>query len=318
MLDHRHHDHSHLNAKQRLWLSLLITLLFAAVEALAGWLVSSLALLSDAGHMVSDAAALGLAATAARLAHRPPSERHSYGFGRIEVVAALVNGLLMLMIVAGILSTAVQRLQAPQNVNGEMVFVVATLGLIINLVVALILSRGEQNLNTRGALLHVLGDLLGSLAALLSGLVIMLSGWSAIDPILSMAICVLILLSSLRLLRDALHVVMEGVPYHLSLSEVGLTMSSQEGVKSVHDLHIWTLSSGHIALSAHVVIEDINRWEALLHKLHELLRDRFGIEHTTLQPELFTRTVQRISLASLQRCGNSYSLKPPEEGSSSK
>jgi cobalt-zinc-cadmium efflux system protein len=224
----------------------------------------------------------------------------------------------MLMIVAGILSTAVQRLQAPQDVNGEMVFIVATLGLIINLVVALILSRGEQNLNTRGALLHVLGDLLGSVAALLSGLVIILSGWSAIDPILSMVICVLILLSSLGLLRDALHVVMEGVPYHLSLSEVGLTMSSQEGVKSVHDLHIWTLSSGHIALSAHVVIEDINHWEALLYKLHELLRNRFGIEHTTLQPEPFTRTVQRIPLASLGHCGNSYSLKPPAEGSSSK
>jgi cobalt-zinc-cadmium efflux system protein len=318
MLDHWHPDHSHSSAKQRLWLSLLITLLFAAVEALAGWLVSSLALLSDAGHMVSDAAALGLAATTARLAQRPPSERHSYGFGRIEVVAALANGLFMLMIVAGILSTAVQRLQAPQDVNGEMVFIVATLGLIINLVVALILSRGEQNLNTRGALLHVLGDLLGSVAALLSGLVIILSGWSAIDPILSMVICVLILLSSLGLLRDALHVVMEGVPYHLSLSEVGLTMSSQEGVKSVHDLHIWTLSSGHIALSAHVVIEDINHWEALLHKLHELLRNRFGIEHTTLQPETFTRTVQRIPLASLGHCGNSYSLKPPAEGSSSK
>ena len=303
---------------QRLRWSLVVTLLFAAVETLAGWLAGSLALLGDASHMISDAAALAIAAAAVRFAQRPPSERHSYGFGRIEVVAALANGLFMLVIVAGIVHVAVQRLQAPHTVSGETVTLVAALGLVINLIVAKLLSRGEQTLNIRGALLHVLGDLLGSVAALLSGLVIMVTEWMPIDPILSLAICVLILLSSLQLLRDALQVVMEGVPSHLSLSEVGLAMSTLTGVKSVHDLHIWTLSSGRIALSAHVVIDNVSQWEKLLQELGELLRKRFGIAHTTLQPEPCIHILRRIPLASLHRKGTGYSLKPPADPSNSK
>lgn len=303
-----HHEHNHFSSDRSLWLSLLVTLTFAAIEALAGWWADSLALLGDAGHMLSDSAALGLAAGAAWLARRPPSVRHSYGFGRIEVVAALTNGLFMLVIVGGIVSAAVQRLQTPQAVQGEVVIMVAGLGLIINIVVALILSKGAETLNTRGALLHVLGDLLGSVAALLSGVVITLTGWTPIDPILSMVICVLILFSSLRLLKDAIHVIMEGVPTHISLPEVGETMSAMEGVKSVHDLHIWTLSSGRIALSAHVLIEDLSHWEAVLKGLNSLLNQRFGIDHTTLQPEPVTRKVIRIPAESLQGggCGPAF------------
>jgi cobalt-zinc-cadmium efflux system protein len=189
-------------------------------------------------------------------------------------------------------------------------------GLILNFTIALFLSRGEQTLNTRGALLHVLGDLLGSVAALLSGIVILTMGWTPIDPILSIVICVLILFSSFGLLKDALHVVMEGVPTHLSLSEVGLAMSSTAGVKSIHDLHIWTLSSGRIALSAHVVVEDLRRWETLLPALRVLLQERFGIEHTTLQPEPFTGAVQLIALPPLQyRCDERW-LEPPQGNSS--
>lgn len=302
---HHEHDHHHHSPDRNLWLSLLVTLGFAGVEALAGWWADSLALLGDAGHMLSDSAALGLAAVAAWLARRPPSERHSYGFGRIEVIAALTNGLFMLVIVGGIVSAAVQRLQTPQAVHGEVVILVATLGLIINIVVALILSRGAENLNTRGALLHVLGDLLGSVAALLSGIVILLTDWTPIDPILSLVICVLILFSSVRLLREAIHIIMEGVPAHLSLPEVGQAMSAMEGVKSVHDLHIWTVSSGRIALSAHVVIEDLGYWEAVLQGLNSLLKQRFGIEHTTLQPEPVPRQLIRVPATSLQRGGGS-------------
>lgn len=302
------HSHAHHDAGALLWLALLLTLGFAGVEAAAGWWAGSLALLGDAGHMVTDSAALGLAALAAWLARRPPSARHSYGLVRAEVVAALINGLFMLAIVAGIVSAAIRRLQAPQPVSGEVVSIVAAIGLALNVAVILLLSRGEENLNTRAALLHVLGDLLGSVAALLSGVVILLTRWTPIDPILSLLICVLIVFSSLRLLREALHVIMEGVPPQLSLPEVGRAMAAVEGVQSVHDLHIWTLASGQIALSAHVVIANLVRWERIWHELGLMLHERFHVEHATLQPEPQQQVLRRVPRAALRRRGGGFAI----------
>ena len=155
------------------------------------------------------------------------------------------------------------------------------------------LHRGEQTLNIRAALLHVMGDLLGSVAALISGIVIYYSGWTTIDPILSLIICALILVSSLRLLREALHVIMEGVPFDIDLPQVGQTMATVDGVESVHDLHIWSIASGTIALSAHVVMKDASHWQAVLSQLQTMLHDRFGIHHTTLQPEFSDHILQR-------------------------
>lgn len=279
-----HHHHSP-HPGNTLFLALILTLAFAGVEALAGWWSGSLALLGDAGHMVTDSTALGLAALAAWIAQRPPSARHSYGLGRIEVLTALINGLFMLTIVAAIVVSAIERLQSAREVAGGSVMTVAAVGLGINILVMLILSRSEQTINTRGALLHVFGDLLGSIAAILSGAVIYFTGWLPIDPLASMLICGLILLSSLRLLREALHVLMEGVPLHVDLPEVGRAMARVAGVKSVHDLHIWTPSSGQVALSAHVVVTDLSTWDGTLQRLRTLLHDQFGIEHVTLQPE---------------------------------
>lgn len=284
---HEHHDHHHHHhsSGKVLLLSLALTLSFSLVEALAGWWSGSLALFSDAGHMVSDSFALGVAALAAIIALRKPSPLHSYGLGRAEFVGALFNAALMLLIVAAIAVSAVNRLMSPQPVEGGAVAVVALLGLIINIVVAWLLSRGEGDLNTRAALLHVMGDLLGSVAALLAGAVILYTGWTPIDPILSLFIVALILVSSLRLLRESMHSLMEGVPLHLSLPEVGTAMAAVEGVRSVHDLHIWSLSSHRIALSAHVVISDLTCWEKTLAALQQLLKEQFHIEHVTLQPE---------------------------------
>lgn len=265
--------------------ALSLTLGFAGVEALAGWWSGSLALLGDAGHMVTDSTALGLAALAAWIARRPPSALHSYGLGRAEVLAAMVNGLFMLMLVAAIAVAAVERLHDFRPVAGGTAMGVAAAGLGVNTLVMLLLSRGEQSINTRGALLHVLGDLLGSVAALLSGTVIYFTGWLPADPLASLFICALILFSSLRLLREAVHVLMEGVPLHMDLPEVGRAMAGVAGVKSVHDLHIWTPSSGQIALSAHVVVADLAAWDGTLQRLHTLLHDRFGVVHITLQPE---------------------------------
>lgn len=262
-----------------------LTLGFAAVEALVGWWAGSLALVADAGHMASDAASLALAAGAAWMARRPPSRRHSYGFGRAELFAGLANSLALLALVGWLTLSALHRLRAPQEVAGEAVSLTAALGLAINLLVAWLLQRGGRNLNVRAALLHVVGDLLGSLAALVAGVVILATGWTPIDPLLSLVIGALLVASSLRLLREALHGLMEGVPLHLSLLEIGRAMAAVEGVASVHDLHVWSLSGERVALSAHVVVLDMEAWPELLGRLRARLAERFRIEHVTLQPE---------------------------------
>ncbi|NCA69447.1 MAG: cation transporter [Sphingobacteriia bacterium] len=296
-MSHRHphheheHSHQHHGASAPLLLATLLTLGFAAVEATVGLWAGSLALVADAGHMLNDAAALALAAGAAWLARRAVSARHSFGFGRAEFLAALINSAALLALVAWLVVSAIERLQSPQPVQGQAVMVTAALGLGLNLVVAWMLSRGEKTLNTRAALLHVLGDLLGSVAALVSGLVIAVSGWTPIDPLLSLAIGALILVSSLRLLRESLHGLMEGVPFGLDLPEVGYALAHVPGIASVHDLHIWTVKSNQIILSAHVVVHDLAEWERILEQSHALLDARFGIGHVTLQPEPIARRV---------------------------
>ena len=280
---HHHHDHA---ASRFLPLALALTLGFAAVEAIAGWWSGSLALLGDAGHMLTDAMSLGLAAIAARVARRAPSHRHSYGLRRVEALAALVNSLFMLAVVGGLVWHALERLLNPRAVAGEAVIMVALGGLVLNVVVAWLLTRGEADLNTRGALLHVIGDLLGSVAALASGVVILYTGWTPIDPMLTMLICGLILFSTLSLLRRVVHTLLEGVPEGLSLPEVGRAMAAVDGVRSVHDLHIWSLDSQGTALSAHLVLANTARWPAVLEAERHLLQTRYGIGHVTLQPEL--------------------------------
>ena len=298
---HHHHDHHHARGDRGLYGAVILTLLFALVEAGGGLWSGSLALLGDAGHMFSDSAALGLAAFAAWIGRRPPSARHSYGFARAEVLAALVNSMLMLTVVVAIVVEAIVRLQTPQPVAGAPVMAIAGAGLVVNILVLFVLSRGAEDINTRGAILHVFGDLLGSVAALIAGAVIYFTGWTPIDPLLSILICALILASTLRLLREALHVLMEGVPRGLDLSEVGRKLAGVEGVVSVHDLHIWTPASGSAALSAHVIVEDLNRWVVTLKALRALLSARYGIEHVTLQPETKEGLVEVVPLTRLSR-----------------
>ena len=285
------HSHHHSDAGPRLVWALLLTLGFAAVEAGAGFWSGSLALLGDAGHMLTDSASLGLAAFAAWLARRPPSRRHTYGLGRVETLAALLNVLLMVLVVVAISVAAINRLLEPAKINGEAVTLVAIIGLCINIGVAWLLMHGEQTMNTRGALLHVLGDLLGSVAALLAGAVIVFTGWTPIDPLLSILICVLVLGSSLRLLREVVRALLEGVPEHLSVEKIGQALAAVPGVVSVHDLHIWTLASNRIALSAHLLVESFASWPEVLAEAKHVLSHQ-GISHVTLQPESAVHTVQ--------------------------
>ncbi|HYY61559.1 MAG TPA: cation diffusion facilitator family transporter, partial [Burkholderiales bacterium] len=265
---------------------------FAIVEAAGGWWTGSLALLSDAGHMLTDGAALGLGAIAAWMARRPPSTRHSYGLGRAEVVAALVNAGAMLVIVLGLGYEAIVRLKNPSAVNGPVAAVIAAAGLMLNLWVMRRLAPHED-MNTRAARLHVMGDVAGSVAALASGALIALTGWTRVDPLASLVICALITGSSVGLLRESLHALMEGVPHGMSVEAIGGEMARVEGVLSVHDLHVWTLSGSRTALSAHVVVRSMAQWERTLAELQRQLHERYGIDHVTLQPETGTRPLVR-------------------------
>ncbi len=292
---HGHHAHAHVTnplktdsrrGSRALMAGLSLTFVFALVELAGGWWFGSLALMSDSGHMISDSAALLIAVIASRIALKPPGTRHSYGFARAEIIAALLNGLLLLGIVIIIVVEAIHRLYEPQPVSGLGVIAVAFAGLLVNLAVLRILGGGEHNLNTRAARLHVLGDLIGSVAALTAGTVVLVSGWYPIDPLLSFVISALILVSTLRILRDALHVLMEGVPREINLVEVGQSLAGVTGVKSVHDLHVWTIASGRVALSAHVDVDSLDEWPVTLERIRSAARSRFGIEHVTIQPEV--------------------------------
>ncbi|MGX8883365.1 cation diffusion facilitator family transporter [Methylovorus sp. SPW-M1] len=282
--DH-HHGHSHSHAGNSLKWPLLLTLAFACVEAVGGWYSGSLALMGDAGHMFSDSAALGLAWLGTWIAAKPASQKHSYGLMRAEIIVAFVNCLVMLAVVGAIVFEAIERLQHPQQVHSLEVMVIAFVGLLVNLLVARQLHQHQDNVNHKAALLHVLGDMLGSVAALAAGAVIYFTGWMMIDPVLSLLISALILFSTFRLLREVLHVLMEGVPSHISIQDVTRALQNVPEVQEVHSVHIWSLSSEVSALSAHIVLDDMEQWHEVLNAIRTLLHDRFDIEHVTLQPE---------------------------------
>ena len=288
---HAHHAHVHPDARatrRALWVGLALTGGFAAVEALFGFMAGSLALISDAGHMVTDAASFVVALIAATVTARPPSERATYGYARAEVLAAFVNALAMLALIVWIAVEAVQRLLAPVPVAGPTVMVVAAIGLFVNLAVAFILSRGATGINARGALLHVMGDLLGSVAALVAGAVIFWTGYMPIDPILSLVVGVLILRSTVALLKESTGVLLQNVPTHVSYAAVGRALAALPGVTGVHDLHVWQLTAERVALSAHVTLSDGSAWPRVLASAQRMLGRDFGIDHVTLQPAWHT------------------------------
>jgi len=284
--------HKHYRADRSLkilaW-ALALTLGFAGVEVVAGFLSNSLALISDAGHMVTDAASLGLALMAQLIAKRPPSSRYSFGYGRAEALAAFVNGLAMLAVVGWIVFEAAHRFSHPQAVQGEMVAIVAAIGLAVNVLVAWVLSKDRDSMNTRAAFIHVLGDMLGSVAALVAGAVIWYTGWMQIDPLLSVLVSLLILKSTIGILRESSHHLMEGVPVHIDYAALGADLEAVEGVVSVHDLHVWDMSPGEPALIGHVEVPDLQAWPRTLKAIRTMLREKHGIDHITLQAEVAGR-----------------------------
>ena len=286
--DDAHHRHAHEfrpEHRRVLLVSLLLTGGFAMVEAGGGWLANSLALMSDAGHMAADAGALLIALFAAHLAARPASHKNSFGYGRAEVIGAFVNALTMLAIVVWIIVEAVTRVFKPLPVAGAVVMIVAVIGLAVNIVVLWLLSHHQGGLNMRAAAIHVLGDLLGSVAAIIAGAVVYFTGWTLIDPLLSVLVALLILRSTWSLARDSVNVLMEAVPDGVDYREVGRTLAGIDGVVSVHDLHVWQMSAERRALSAHLLLREVDAWPAVLKQARQMLQDSFNIDHVTLQPE---------------------------------
>ncbi len=287
---HHHHHHDHGPAERQagnrksLTLALLLLSAFTVAEVVAGVLADSLALLADAGHMVGDVGSLGLALLAVWLAERPPTPERSFGFHRAEILAALANGVMLVAISIWIFIEAYRRIEQPPEILGGWMLVVAVLGLLVNIAGAVILSRsGEESLNVQGALRHVVADMLGSLGAIAAAGIIVLTGWRYADPIISVFISLLVLGSSWKLLRDSVNILLEQTPRGVDANEVGKKMAGVPGVEEVHDLHIWTITSGFPALSAHVLVGRDENCHARRHDLEELLAREYGIEHTTLQ-----------------------------------
>ncbi len=263
---------------------LALTLAFAAVEVVGGLLSGALVLLADATHMLTDAGAVGLSLFAAWIARRPATPEKSYGYYRLEILAALVNGATLVAVTVWIVVAAIGRLRHPQPVESGLLLVVAAVGLAANVVAVALLHRARgESLNLRGAYLHVLSDVLGSLAAIGAGVVIRLTGWYAADPLLSIALAVLILVSALRLMGEAVDVLLEATPAHVSVAALGEAIGAVPGVSAVHDLHVWTVSSGMVAMSAHAVAAASDH-QRVLEEIDRLARG-FGIQHVTIQVE---------------------------------
>ena len=268
--------------------ALVITGLILVAEVIGGIVANSLALLSDAAHMFSDVAALSLALFAMFMAAKRADSKRTFGNHRAEVLAAFINSLTLVLVSLYIFYEAYERFLNPVEVQSGLMIGIAVIGLVANLASAWALTRDgahKEDLNVRGAFLHIIGDALGSVGALGAGLLMLFTGWYYADPIISVIIGVLVLLSSARLLRETLHVLMEGTPAHLDVEQLKASMLKVSGVRQVHDIHVWMISSGFIAMSGHAVIEPGADSQATLRKLEKMLRDTYELKHTTIQIE---------------------------------
>lgn len=296
---HDGHDKASHGASRKLLAALSLTGLFFFVEVSAGFWTGSLSLLSDAGHMLGDSGALVLALVAQRIARRKRTRVHTFGFRRAEILAALVNGALLLVTCVLIVSEALSRLGETRDIQGTPMIVVAALGLVINLISAAILAHGESNANVRAAMLHVLSDALGSVASIVAALCVLYLDFPAADTLASLAIAVLIAYSAVRLLRDTSSVLMERVPPHVELAELEQLVRETRGVADLHDLHAWAISDGFDAVTVHVVLDGNAHGTDVARLVGERIRARYGIEHVTVQPEAPPTSAQLLPVTRL-------------------
>lgn len=274
------------SGRKKLAMIMTITFAFAIVEMVGGWFSGSLALISDAFHMLTDSSSLMLALIMAILAQRPADDKYSYGHGRWEIIGALLNGIFMIAVIVFLIYEGIDRILNPRPVESTTIIWIATAGLLINIFAAWLLHSHSHSLNTRGAFLHVLGDLLGSVAAIAAGILIYFTGMTIFDPIISIVVALILVLPTYNLLKQTSRIILEGVPEHIDYVEVGKNLNEVTNVLSVHDLHIWSMTSEHISLSAHVEIASIDQWEQVLADIQLMLSNKFQINHITLQPEV--------------------------------
>lgn len=285
--NHGVHSHGHNANKKALTISFCLIAGFMLVEFVGGILTNSLALLSDAGHMLSDAVALGLSLAALIFGERAATLDKTYGYKRFEILAALLNGIALVALSIYILYEAIVRLSSPPSVIGKGMIIISAIGLVINIVVAWILSRGEtkENLNIKSAFMHVLGDLLGSVGAIIAALLIIFLGWNIADPIASMIVSVLVLYSGWHILKDSVNILMESKPANIDTAEVKRAIKSIDGVIDIHDLHIWMITQEFLSLTTHVSVKNNSDRDLLLNQITEIIKQKTGITHITVQLE---------------------------------
>jgi len=281
------HEHDHANFNRAFAIGIALNIAFVAIESFYGWQVNSLALLADAGHNLSDVLGLILAWVGAFASKLRPNSRHTYGWKRATILAAFANALLLLVAMGLLVWEAIGRLNALQQVQGVTIMIVAGIGILINSVTAWLFMRGgKSDLNIRGAFLHMTADALVSLGVVIAGALALWFGWAWIDPVTSLLIAGVILLSTWRLFRDSLHLLFDGVPWQIDPADVRRYLESLPGVVNVHDLHIWAMSTSQIAMTVHLVIPDGHPGDTFIEEIKEILHDRFDIEHSTIQIEL--------------------------------
>ncbi|MBC2683140.1 cation transporter [Bacillus toyonensis] len=282
------HGHGHSKNKKALLLAFLLTTSFMVAEVIGGFVTNSLALLSDAGHMLSDAVSLALSLLAFKLGEKAATTAKTYGYKRVEMLAALCNGVVLIVISIYIFIEAIRRFKEPVEIASNGMLIIAVLGLLINILSAWILMRGgdvKGNLNLRSAFLHVLGDLLGSVGAIIAALLIKFFGWNVADAIASILVSILVVISGWRVTRDTVHILMEGAPQHIDMDEVKNTLLTIAIVKEVHDLHIWSVTSDFQVLTCHLIIKG-NETQSVLKEATDVLKEKFHVEHVTIQVEM--------------------------------
>ena len=288
-------DYHHLNhvkeqhkSKKTLWITLMLTLFFTIVEVVGGLLSNSLALLSDSAHMISDVIALGLSMTAIYLATRKPNKKYTFGFLRFEIIASFLNGLALSIIAIGIFVEGIKRMINPQDVDLQLMLIIASIGLIVNIVLTIVLSRSikdEENLNVKSALWHFIGDLLSSIGVIASAVLIYFTGIYIFDPLISMVIGGIIFIGGAKIIRESFAVLMESVPEKFDLDKIREDISMVEGVEDVHELHLWAVTTDHYSLTAHVFVRENIQPYCVIMAINHLLKTKYGIKHSTIQIE---------------------------------
>lgn len=285
---HLNHVKNQQKSKNTLWITLILTLFFTIVEVVGGLLSNSLALLSDSAHMASDVVALGFSMTAIYLATKKPNQRYTFGYLRFEIIASFINGLALMIIAIGIFFEGVQRIITPKEIELGLMFTVALIGLIVNIILTIVLTRStkqEENLNIKSALWHFIGDLLNSVGVIVSALVIHFTGFQLLDPIVSMIIGMVILMGGFKIIKESYFILMEKVPDQFDLEAIRKEITEVDGVEDVHEIHLWTVTTNHFSFTAHVFLNQTSDPLKAVSIINKLLKEKYGLTHSTIQIE---------------------------------